>query len=191
MAAAGEAAVIGKSFGETHADSGADTGGHADEKRVPAFVSGDGSGEKRSERGNGTVHQASETGLNNLKEEKAALRFGFLLANIFGKISALQFFGLRDVRLLFVGQIVEQLADAGVLRTRGGFLIEAAGFQFHYADLFADSFEINWLEHPERFALDEPTNFLAANDGNMLAEFLLVKLDEPAAMIGFFFAHAF
>ncbi len=118
-----------------------------------------------------------------MQKEKAPLRFGLLLTDILGQILAFQFFGLRNVRLFFLSEVVEQLTDAGVLRAGGGFLVEAAGFQFHYADLLANPFQVDGLKHPQRFALDKSANFLAPDVGDVLAKLLLVKLDETAAMI--------
>src|SRR5436190_13839206 len=63
MAATSQSAIVGQSFGESHADACADAGGESDQKGLPTVVRGEGGGEQWRERGYGAVHQAGQAGL--------------------------------------------------------------------------------------------------------------------------------
>ena len=73
MAAPGQAAVVGQRLGKSHADARADGGGQADEKGGRAAVRGERGAKQRRERGDGTVHETGESGLDDLQEEQPFL----------------------------------------------------------------------------------------------------------------------
>ena len=70
MSAAREASVIGKGFGETHADPGADRSCKTYEKGGPGVVSCKSRGKNGRQSGNRAIHQAGEARLDDLQEEK-------------------------------------------------------------------------------------------------------------------------
>ena len=89
--------------------------GEPNEERVPGVVRGDGGGEYRGQRRDGTIHQARKAGLHDLQHEEAAVGLVFSCCAIrLASLSCLEFVGAVLVRALFLRQVVEQLANAGV-----------------------------------------------------------------------------
>jgi hypothetical protein len=69
MAASGQAAVVGKGFGKSHADAGADAGSHADKEGGPTVVRGESGTKQWRKSRDGTVHETGESGLDDLQNE--------------------------------------------------------------------------------------------------------------------------
>ena len=88
-------------------------------------------------------------------------------------------------------QIAQQLAQTGVRRHRRRLFVKAANLQFHGARLFAHHIEPKRLIEPHRAALDEASYIIAADQGNVLAELPLVKLEQSMAVARLLLAHAF
>ena len=57
--------------------------------------------------------------------------------------------------------------------------------------LIADRIQAERLHQPDRLAMHEAAHVLAADERDVVAEFLVKQLDQAAAMAGFLFAHAF
>src|ERR1039457_4576645 len=89
---------------------------------------------------------------------------------------------------LFKRQIIEQLANAGVLGEYGGAFVEAARLNFHSAHLAADLFQTQRGVQPDGLALHKAANVLPADERNVLPEFLPIKIDQSAAMADLFLA---
>ena len=71
MAAAGERAVIRERLRKAHRDPRSDRCGQAHQECIGADFCGKRRGEQRRERGDRPVHEARQTGLDNLEHEKA------------------------------------------------------------------------------------------------------------------------
>src|SRR5258708_2842737 len=127
MPAPGQAAVVGKCLGESHADARTRRCGKSNEECVPTIMGGEGSGEDRSECGDRAIHQSGETWLHNLEDKQAPLRTLFIFLDAGRQLFFVEFLSAFFVFAFFVDQIVEQLSDAGVLRAAGGLFVEAAG----------------------------------------------------------------
>ena len=56
--------------------------------------------------------------------------------------------------------------------------------------LIADGLQTERLHQPNRLAVDEAAHVLPADERDVVAEFLLKQLDQPAAMARFLLAHA-
>ena len=88
-----------------------------------------------------------------------------------------------------LGQVAQELPNAGIRRLAGGGLVEALGLQLHRVGCLANGGQTQRPNHPDRLADDEPLDILAADQRNMLAELLLVKLQQAMAMAVLFAAH--
>ena len=80
----------------------------------------------------------------------------------------------------FIGEIIEQLPDAGVLGSLRGFFVETTRFQLDGASLPAYCVEAERPNQPHWFALHETTHILAANQRDVLAEFFAIQFDQAA-----------
>ena len=113
--------------------------------------------------------------------------------------SACAHFGLEDiggqlareifVALLFLGEIAEQAAHADILGLFGGFRIELLGLLLHGLDFLADDVERQVLHQPDRTAAKEALDVLAADRRQVLAEALLVGLEQAMAVAALFLGH--
>src|SRR5690349_11378159 len=120
MSAAGERAVITERFGESHADSRADARRQTNAKR--GFMRARGiyvirrkrSGEQRRERRNAAVHQPREARLHDLQHEQSSLGLLFFLNRAALLLLALEMLREMLVFRLFIGELIEQLANAGI-----------------------------------------------------------------------------
>src|SRR5208337_5018670 len=145
-------------------------------------------GRQRRDR---TVHQARQPRLHDLQDEEPPLGLVLFLPDLRLELSFLQLGSALDVGSLFRRQIVQQLAYAGVLCACRGLLIEAPRLHFHGADLAADLLQAKRRVQPDRLALYKSAHVLAADEWDVLAELLLVQLDQPAAMPDLLLAHFF
>src|SRR5277367_6109199 len=91
---------------------------------------------------------------------------------------------------LFLGQIIEQLANAGILSSSRGLFVEPAGFYLDGAGFLAYKVEAKRPHQSDRLQLHETFYVLAANERDVFSELLPVQLNQPPAMSGFFVAHA-
>jgi len=87
------------------------------------------------------------------------------------------------------GEIAEQPADTDVLGLFGGLDVEPLRFEFHRLDFLADGVERQVLGQPDRAALEETLDVLAADRRQMLAEALLVHFEQAMAMAALFLGH--
>ena len=78
------------------------------------------------------------------------------------------------MRAFLLREIIQKLADAGVLGTCCSSFIEPASFDFDSASLPANSVEPQRTHQPDRRALDESFHVLAANKRYVLTKFPLV-----------------
>lgn len=69
MSAAGQHAIVTKSFGEGHADTGANGGRYAGHEREVRFVGSECHREDRRQRGNAAVHQSGQPWLYCLQNK--------------------------------------------------------------------------------------------------------------------------
>src|SRR5216684_965035 len=116
-------------------------GGKSHEKCIPAILRSEGCRKYGSQRRNRSVHQSGQTGLHNLENKKPALRSLLVRLYVSRQFLFVQFLRTLFVLALFVNEIVEQLPDAGVLRTRPGLLVEPASLYFQGARFFANRFD--------------------------------------------------
>src|SRR5207245_10669544 len=89
-----------------------------------------------------------------------------------------------------IRQVIEQLPDARILGPRRCLLIKTAGLQFNRTCLLTHGFEAERSYQPYRRALNKSADILAANQWDMLPEFLPIKLNQPAPVAGLFLPHA-
>src|SRR5260370_39632937 len=82
VAAAGQTSVIRQGFCESHADTGADRGGHSHEKGVPTVSGREGRGENRSTRGNRPIHEAGKTRVYDLQNKQASTGLVFIFLDL-------------------------------------------------------------------------------------------------------------
>ena len=172
MAAAGEAAIVGERLRKAHADARAERCRQPHLERIETALRGQRRGEHRRQRGDRPIHQSSQPGLHDLQYEQAPVGFVLAVLDVGLQLGLLQLLGAILVRALFLRQIVQQLANAGVLRAGGGLLVEAAALHFHGAGLIADGVEAERLHQPDRIAMHEAAHVLAADQRDMLAELL-------------------
>ncbi len=81
-----------------------------------------------------------------------------------------------------LGQVAQKLADAGIGRLLDGPLVKLFGLKLHQLDLLADRLDAEPGRQPDRPTLYKAFHVLAADEGDMVAELLPVKLDEPMPM---------
>ena len=188
-AAAGEHAVVGERFGEAHADPGAEARRQADEKCVVAVVRGEGRGEQRGERRDRAIHQAGQTRLDHLHHEQPLARGRFVIERAGLPLGAFQRLGQVNVLPLLLGQVAEQLADAGVGRLPDRRFVEPLRLEFHDLDLLADRRQAQRANQPDRPPLHEPLDVLPPDQRDVLAELLAVQFDQAMAMVVLLLAH--
>src|ERR1700674_471461 len=163
MTAAGEASIVRQRLGESHADARADGSCHANQERVPTFVRRECGSEDRRQRGHGAIHQTDKARLYDLQNEKLAARPLFVLLNIRAQLFFFQLLSAVFVGALLLGQVIEQLADAGVPGSSCGFLVEPAGFDFDGTSFLAHEVEAKRSRQPDRRSLDKTFYVVAAN----------------------------
>src|SRR5262249_31827037 len=122
MTSPSQAAIVGEGFGKAHADASANGSGETDDKGIPTIAGGERRGEDGRERRDRAVHQAGKAGLNNLQNKQAAVGFLFFGLDAGGELFFFERIGTLFVAALLVGQIVQQLPNAGVLRTPSSLL---------------------------------------------------------------------
>src|SRR5262249_37616040 len=86
VAAPGELAGVRQTFGESHADAGADRGCQSGEERVVRLVSGQRGGEDRGERGERAVDEADHGRLHTLQEKGVFVRHRYIVYRILCKL---------------------------------------------------------------------------------------------------------
>src|SRR5580700_3655687 len=133
MTATGKAAIVRECLGKSHADTRTDRGSDPYQKRVPAFVSGESCGEYWRECRNRSIHQTGQTRLHDLQDEQAPASLLFIRLNFRSQFFLPQRLRTTLMTPFFLGEIVEQLTDTGILTASGGFLIKAPGFNLHGA----------------------------------------------------------
>ena len=113
----------------------------------------------------------------------------FFLTDLGLELALLQLGGTLHVRGLGRRQVIEQLADAGILGARCGVLAEAPRLGLHRAHLRPNLFQPQRRVHPNRLAMHEPANVVPPDQRNVPAEFLLLQLDQTPAVANLFLAH--
>ncbi len=101
----------------------------------------------------------------------------------------IELLGTFFVLALFVDEIVEQLAYAGVLSASRGFFVKAARLDLHRARFFADCLNAQRTHQPQRRPLYKAAHILTANQRNVLAEFLAGEFNQPPPVPGLLLAH--
>ena len=90
---------------------------------------------------------------------------------------------------LDLGEIAQELADAGVAHLLDRAFIKTAGFEFHHFHLLAHFVNAQWLHQPHRPPLDKTLHVLPANERDVLAEALPINIDQAGAVLRFFLPH--
>ncbi|SRR5579885_1388182 len=190
-ASAGERAVIGKRLGEGHRDARADRGGEPHHESLPGVVGREGGGEERRERRNRAVHQARKARLHILQDEHAARDIVLFFAGLRRQDFLAEI--LRDLLVLIFGfrEVEQQFAYRSVARRFRRFAVKIRGFVFHIGGVFPDLFEAERTNEPDGAVTDESAYVLAADEGQGLAEFLAVQIEQLAAVGGFLRRHLF
>jgi hypothetical protein len=136
-----EAAVVRQCLGETHAASCTQRRGQSDKKRIPGVPSCKSSREDWGQRRHRTIHESGKTRLYDLQNKESSPGLIFIFLDLWAQL----FFGqlLRPVlvRALLLSQVIEQLADTGILSPHRGLLIKSTGFDFDCAGLPPDRIE--------------------------------------------------
>ena len=113
-----------------------------------------------------------------------------LHADVAAEFVLFQLFGAVSCDALFLRQIVEQLADVGVLAARRRLLIKLARLRLHRRRRVAHRVQTQRANQPHGLAIDEAADVLAADQRDVVAEFLLGELDQAPAMARFLQPHA-
>ena len=90
---------------------------------------------------------------------------------------------------LYVGEIVEELAQRGVARAGGGAAIEIDGLRFHGFGALAHRVDIVALRQPDRLAADEAAHIVAPDERDVLAEASAVHVEQHLAVAGLLRRH--
>ena len=167
----------------------ADRSGETDQERRPILMRRKGGGEQRRQRRHRPVHQSGETRLHILQHKYAPARLVFFRAHIrtedlVGQLRRgllVAFFRLRE--------IAKQPADADILGLFGGLDVEALRFELHRADFLADGVERQVFGQPDRPAAQKSPDIVPSDRRQVLAETLLVDLQQPMAVAGFLLGH--
>ena len=125
-----------------------------------------------------TEPSISQAGLDDLEHEQPLPGRRLVVQRAGGPLRALQLIGPQGVLALLTGQVIEQLADARVGGLPCGGLVEPLGLQLHQLDLLADGGQPQGAHQPDRLALDEALDILAAEQRNVLAELLAIEFDQ-------------
>ena len=144
----------------------------------------------RRQRRNRAIHQPSQAGLHDLQHEQPAAGLVLFALDVGGAACLFESSARFSCERSSCGQVVEQLADAGVLRAGRGPFIKSAALHFHRRGLLADRVESQRPHQPDRAPLHEAVNVLPADQRNVVAELRLVQFDQTAAVCGFLLAHA-
>src|SRR5579863_1338898 len=189
LAAAGERAVVGKRFGKRHGDSGTERSGEAHEKSVPGFVGRERRRKNRRQSRDRTIHQAREPGLHDLQHEQALLRCVFFLASARCGLFFFDGFGGGVMLALDFREVAQKFASGSIGNLLQSALVKAFCFQFHDLGLLAHLVDTERADEPFRAALDETFYVLAPNQRDVIAETLLIKVNQALAMTGLFGLH--
>jgi hypothetical protein len=134
------------------------------------------------------VHQAGQARLDHLQNEQPPPR-GRVLLGRGGWLGMVQLGGQEGVLALLGGQVAQQLADAGVAGLPGCRLVEPPRLLLHRLRLLADGLQVERPHLPDRLAVDETLDVLAADQRDVLAKLLAVQLDEPVPVAVLLLAH--
>ncbi len=104
-------------------------------------------------------------------------------ADIVRQVLVAQLVGAVFVLHLGLGQVAEQLADRDVLAARRGAAVELLGLGFHALGEVAHLVEVQRLDLPDRLVVDEAAHVLAADQRDVLAEFLPVEVEQAVAVL--------
>jgi len=162
-----------------------------DNEGIPTIAGCERSGEDGRERRDRAVHQAGKAQLNNLQNKQTAVGFLFFGLDAGGELFFFELIGTLFVAALLVGQVVQELPNAGVLRTPSSLLVETARLKFDGAGLPSNGIQPERAHQPDGLALNESAHVLAADERDVLAEFFLVQLNQTPAMPGLLVPHAF
>jgi hypothetical protein len=95
----------------------------------------------------------------------------------------------RLVAALFGGQIAQELADGGVVRVPGGAQVEPLALGLHDLRVLAHLVDAERPQQPDRLALHEAADVLAADERDVIAELRTVEIEETMAMAVFLLRH--
>ena len=124
-----EHTVVGKCFGKTHANTGADGSRHADQEGIPTVPRGKGRREDGSQRRDRSIHEPRKTRLNDLKNKHPPV--GLILCLPRPGLFQFPVEFAREVfmDLLSNSQFIEQLAHGEIGRSLGGGLVKTHRLQ--------------------------------------------------------------
>src|SRR5450631_1664198 len=94
------------------------------------------------------------------------------------------------MRAFLLSQVIEQLADTGILSPHRGPFIKSPGFDFDCAGLPPDRIEPEWPHQPNRRPRHKTLHVLPSNQRDVLTELLPIRLDESSTMARFVAAHS-
>ncbi len=118
-----------------------------------------------------------------MQQEEAPAGYFLFLFDVRGQVGLFQRLGHGGVFAFGVGQIAQQLADRGVADFLDGALVEAPRLQLHDLRLLAHRVQAERTHQPHRPAVDEAFDVLAADQRDVLAELLLVELNQAGAVL--------
>ena len=121
MAAAGEAAIVGERFGESHADARAHRSRHAHQKRVPRFMGGEAAAKTGASVETEPSIRPARPGCTICSTNSRRLAASSFMRTSAPSFVFFQLLGAVFVRALFLRQVVEQLADVRVLARAAAF----------------------------------------------------------------------
>jgi hypothetical protein len=114
-----EAAVVRQCLGETHADSCTQRRGQSDKKRIPGVPSCKSCREHWGQRRHRTIHESGKTRLYDLQNKESSPGLIFIFVDLWAQLFLDQLLRPVLVRGLFLSQVIEQLADTGILSLAG------------------------------------------------------------------------
>src|ERR1700760_4885905 len=93
------------------------------------------------------------------------------------------------MRAFCLREVIQKLADAGVLCTSCGPFIESTSFDFYGTCLFSNRVEPERTQQPHRGALHKSPYVLATNHRYVITKFLLIELDQTTPVFQLFLTH--
>src|SRR5262249_42508781 len=136
-----------------------------------------------------SIHQARQTRLNKPKYKKAPGGFSFLGDLSRCSLLSADLFSRVFMPLLFLREIIQQLANADVSGLLCRRFVKTTRFNFHDPRLLTRLLRPKIARDPRRPPNHKTLNIPPLNERNMFAELLPVQISQPMAMPILFRGH--
>src|SRR5438445_6670306 len=92
--------------------------------------------------------------------------------------------------LFFLSEIIEELADSGIICPLCGGLVKAPRFKLHQSRFFAGTLGPERSREPRGAAHDKALHILPPDERNMFTEPLAIQLDQSVTVAVLFSGHS-